>query len=109
MDSSRENRRPGTSRPLARDPNRATPTTPSPRLDVFLDDFGVELPPRRRTVRYCVDWTEQRHHLAGGLGCGLLGRVTDLGWIRPARGNRAVEITAAGRDGLSDTFGIDPG
>ena len=80
--------------------------TPSGRD--FLDEFGVDLPPRRRTVRYCVDWTEQRHHLAGGLGCGLLGRVTDLGWIRPTRGNRAVEITAAGRDGLSDTFGIDP-
>ena len=164
MDSSRDIRRPGTSRPLARDPNRATPTTlpvcravfrlpaatpervgstlpssavvivgattPAPNPSStnwatravngvdrsaltpsgrdFLDEFGVDLPPRRRTVRYCVDWTEQRHHLAGGLGCGLLGRVRNLGWVRPTRGNRAVEITAAGRDGLSDTFGIDP-
>jgi hypothetical protein len=73
----------------------------------FLDRFDVHLPPRRRSIRYCVDWTEQRHHLAGGLGRGLLDRLTTLGWIRPARRGRAVEITAGGRDGLRDTFGIE--
>jgi DNA-binding transcriptional ArsR family regulator len=73
----------------------------------FLDAFHVDLPPRRRTVRYCVDWTEQRHHLAGGLGRGLLVRLTDLEWVRPTRGNRAVEVTAAGQDGLGTTFGVE--
>lgn len=73
----------------------------------FLDEFRVDLPPRRRTVRYCVDWTEQRHHLAGGLGRGLLDRLTALDWIRPAQGTRAVEVTASGRAGLGDTFGVD--
>lgn len=72
----------------------------------FLDEFGVVLPPRRRTVRYCIDWTEQRHHLAGGLGHGLLFRLTDLDWIRRASAHRAVSITAAGRDGLHRNLGI---
>jgi DNA-binding transcriptional ArsR family regulator len=81
--------------------------TLTPAGRAFLGDFRVQLPPRRRTVRYCVDWTEQRHHLAGGLGHGLLDRLTALDWIRSARGDRAVEITASGRDGLRATFGVD--
>jgi hypothetical protein len=72
----------------------------------FLDQFRVDLPPRRRTIRYCVDWTEQRHHLAGGLGRGLLDRLVELGWIRSARSDRAVEITDAGHEGLRETFGV---
>jgi len=35
-----------------------------------LTGFGIELDPlarlRRPLIRYCVDWSEQRHHLAGG-------------------------------------------
>lgn len=72
----------------------------------FLDDLGVQLPPRRRAVRYCVDWTEQRHHLAGALGRGLCDRLTDLNWIRPAQATRAIHVTDTGRTGLADTFGI---
>jgi DNA-binding transcriptional ArsR family regulator len=73
----------------------------------FLDDLGVQLPPRRRVVRYCVDWTEQRHHLAGAVGAGLRVRLAELDWIRPAPANRAIHITDTGRTGLADAFGID--
>jgi DNA-binding transcriptional ArsR family regulator len=79
----------------------------SPAGVAFLADLGVRVPPRRRLVRYCVDWSEQRHHLAGALGRGLLDRVTELGWIRRAPHSRAVRITDAGRDGLRATFGYD--
>lgn len=72
----------------------------------FLDDLGVELPARRRTVGYCVDWTEQRHHLAGGVGHGLLTRLTALGWVRRSAASRAVDVTAAGRVGLADRFDV---
>jgi DNA-binding transcriptional ArsR family regulator len=72
----------------------------------FLDDFGVPLPPHRRLVRYCVDWTEQRHHLAGAVGRGLRDRLTDLDWIRRAPATRAVHVTDLGRTGLAETFGI---
>jgi DNA-binding transcriptional ArsR family regulator len=73
----------------------------------FLNRFGARIPARRRVISYCVDWTEQRHHLSGGLGRGLLERLTELGWIRSSRSTRAVEITDAGSEGLRDTFDID--
>ncbi len=73
----------------------------------FFDDFGVSPPPGRALIRYCVDWSEQRHHLAGGLGRGLLDRVTALGWIQRSATSRAVRVTEAGRRGLPGTFGIE--
>lgn len=75
----------------------------------FLTDFGVVLPVRRPVVRYCVDWSEQRHHLAGGAGRGLLSRLLELDWVRRSPVHRAVTVTAAGRNGLSDTFGVQVG
>jgi DNA-binding transcriptional ArsR family regulator len=72
----------------------------------FVADFGVDLPARRPVIRYCVDWSEQRHHLAGGLGRGLLGRLIDRDWIRRAPQSRAVQVTPAGHAGLADTFGV---
>ncbi len=74
----------------------------------FLDDFGVTLARGRRPVRYCVDWSEQRHHLAGALGRGLLDRFLALEWVRPSDGSRAVRVTAAGRTGFADAFGLRP-
>jgi DNA-binding transcriptional ArsR family regulator len=72
----------------------------------FITDFGVDLPARRPVIRYCVDWSEQRHHLAGGLGRGLLGRLIEQDWIRRSPESRAVQVTTAGHAGLADTFGI---
>ncbi|GIH25817.1 transcriptional regulator [Acrocarpospora phusangensis] len=72
----------------------------------FLAGFGVRIPPRRTVVRYCVDWSEQRHHLAGALGRGLLDRLTETGWIRRAEVARVVHVTDLGCEGLRDTFGI---
>jgi hypothetical protein len=72
----------------------------------FLADFGVELTPRRPTVRYGVDWTEQRHHLAGGLGRGLLDRFLQLDWVRRSPNSRALELTARGVRGLRESFGV---
>ena len=73
----------------------------------FLADFGVELPPRRPAVRYCVDWTEQRHHLAGGLGRGLLDRFLQLDWVRRTPNTRALELTSQGTAGLREAFGVE--
>lgn len=57
-------------------------------------------------IRYCVDWSEQRHHLAGALGAALTRRLFDLDWIRHLNQRRAVVLTDAGRQGLGDTFGL---
>jgi DNA-binding transcriptional ArsR family regulator len=73
----------------------------------FLADFGVSMPSRRPTVRYCVDWTEQQHHLAGALGRGVRDRFVELGWIRRATASRAVHITDPGAIGLREALGID--
>ena len=63
----------------------------------FVGDFGIDLAAlraRRPLIRYCLDWTEQRHHLAGALGAALAGRLFELDWVRPARvASRAVRLT----------------
>jgi predicted transcriptional regulator of viral defense system len=59
-------------------------------------------------VRYCVDWTEQAHHLSGPLGRALASRLLELGWLRRADRGRAVHVTNAGADGLRREFGLQP-
>jgi DNA-binding transcriptional ArsR family regulator len=74
-----------------------------------LKAFGIDfdaLPSRRPMIRYCVDWSEQRHHLAGSLGAAIATRMTDLGWVRKAQHSRAVHVTDNGYEGLRDQFGI---
>ena len=79
----------------------------SPRGMTLLTELGVELPPRRPVIRYCVDWTERRHHLAGGLGHGLLERFLQLEWIRLTPNTRAVELTPRGAAGMRAAFGLE--
>jgi DNA-binding transcriptional ArsR family regulator len=73
--------------------------------------FGADLHQptgRRPFVGYCVDWSEQRHHISGAVGAAILDRMLELAWIvRQPRG-RAVWITPAGADGLRETFGLEP-
>ena len=75
----------------------------------LLADLGMDCVPagRRPFVRYCVDWSEQRHHLAGALGARLLRRFEDLDWVRRRAGSRAVNVTATGARGLSRSLGLD--
>jgi DNA-binding transcriptional ArsR family regulator len=79
----------------------------SPAGTAFLEDLGVVLAPRRPLVRYCLDWSERNHHLAGAAGRGLLDRFQELDWIRRSPGNRAVRLTDAGRLGIRDAFDIE--
>jgi DNA-binding transcriptional ArsR family regulator len=74
-----------------------------------LSEFGIDfdqLPPRRPLVRYCVDWSEQHHHLSGALGAAVTARMFELGWINRAPRARAVLVSAAGREGLQREFGV---
>lgn len=73
----------------------------------FLDHLGVTVPPRRALTRYCVDWSEQRHHLAGAVGRGLHDRLFELDWVRRTPGTRAVRVTADGRRGLRRALGVE--
>ncbi|MGQ0467879.1 MAG: transcriptional regulator [Sporichthyaceae bacterium] len=62
--------------------------------------------PRRRESRPCIDWTEQRHHLAGDLGRCLLDGLLARGWVVEAATPRALDVTDAGRRALREHFGI---
>ncbi|WP_273732404.1 ArsR/SmtB family transcription factor [Mycolicibacterium septicum] len=74
----------------------------------LLHQMGIELPTGPRPlVRYCVDWTEQRHHLAGGLGRAVLDHFLAADWLRRAPRHRALTVTDSGRAALSSRFGID--
>ncbi|MEU4314071.1 helix-turn-helix transcriptional regulator [Nocardia sp. NPDC024068] len=49
-----------------------------------------------RPLRYCIDWTEQAHHLAGPLGTAITDRLFELGWITRSPVPRSVNVTAEG-------------
>ena len=73
----------------------------------FLAEVGVELPTGRRPlVRYCVDWTEQRHHLSGALGRAVLDHFLSAGWVKRVPRGRALTVTDTGRTALAECFGI---
>ena len=74
---------------------------------LFLDHFGASPAPGRRVYcRPCLDWSERRPHLAGRVGAALACRCFELGWVVRQRDTRAVAISAAGRAGFRETFGI---
>lgn len=80
----------------------------SPPGRAVLDDIGIEIPTGSRTlVGYCVDWTEQRHHLSGALGRAVLDRFVSAAWIKRATTGRAVLVTDRGQAALAEHFGID--
>jgi DNA-binding transcriptional ArsR family regulator len=75
-----------------------------------LKSFGIDfdaLPLRRPLIKYCVDWSEQRHHLAGSLGAAIATRMIDLDWVRKADRSRAVHVSDIGYDGLREHFGVE--
>lgn len=78
-------------------------------LEAFGIDLGALRSHRRPLIRYCVDWSERRHHLAGALGAALAERMLELRWIRRARNSRAVHISDDGYRGLRETFGLAAG
>ncbi|MFC3586104.1 ArsR/SmtB family transcription factor [Streptantibioticus rubrisoli] len=73
-----------------------------------LGEVGVE-PPRtaRKAVRYCVDWTEQRHHLSGAVGAVVLERLLELGWVVKAPNSRVVRVPDKGVHGFREWLGIE--
>ncbi|WP_274651278.1 ArsR/SmtB family transcription factor [Paenibacillus humicola] len=72
--------------------------------------FGIDVDAvqkgKRHFARQCLDWSERRHHLAGGLGAAITNRLFELGWIARIPGGRAVRVTAEGLYGLADEFGL---
>jgi DNA-binding transcriptional ArsR family regulator len=85
-----------------------------PAARPVLADLGVDLDALRdashRTrplLRFCVDWTEQRHHLAGGLGAALLAALSTNNWIVRHPHRRTIQLTPEGAAQLRDHLGVD--
>jgi DNA-binding transcriptional ArsR family regulator len=76
----------------------------------FLSRFGLDLEDARRRrrayCRPCLDWTERRPHLGGAIGAALATRCFALHWVERRSDSRALAITAAGRRGLAEIFGL---
>jgi DNA-binding transcriptional ArsR family regulator len=77
----------------------------------LLARFGADLTlasrGRRIFCRPCLDWSERRYHLAGHVGAQICRRCLELGWFMRERGTRTLRVTAAGRTGLAQTFGVE--
>jgi DNA-binding transcriptional ArsR family regulator len=56
--------------------------------------------------RSCLDWTEQRNHIAGPLGRILMARLLELGWLARDPRSRALRLTDSGRTSLSLQLGV---
>lgn len=79
--------------------------------DAWLEGLGVDpaaLRSARRThVRFCLDWSERRDHLAGAVGAALTETMLARGWLARMTGTRAVRLTVRGREGLYRALGLD--
>lgn len=55
---------------------------------------------RRVAARPCLDWSEQRYHLAGAAGAAITHWLLREGWITRIGMSRAVQLTPKGRAGF---------
>ena len=70
-------------------------------------DLDAAAAGRRPLLKFCLDWSEQRHHLAGALGAAVAARFVDAGWVqRRARAHRALKLTPAGVRALATHLGL---
>jgi DNA-binding transcriptional ArsR family regulator len=67
--------------------------------------LGVEVGDSR-VLRYCVDWSEQAHHLSGAVGRALANRLLALEWVRRDERTRALHVTPEGRRRFQEEFAL---
>ncbi len=76
-------------------------------LGVDLEEIADGSPHRSRPLlKFCLDWTEQRHHLSGALGAALMTAFLKAGWIVRRHGPREIGLTSDGVMVLRDYLGI---
>jgi hypothetical protein len=92
-------------------PLREHPYTLGPHAAEVFGSLGVDLDAaaagRRPLLKFCLDWSEQRHHLAGALGAAVATRFVDAGWVRRrGEAHRAVKLTPDGARALDIHLGL---
>lgn len=74
----------------------------------WLDEHGIEVATRRGRahIRFCIDVTERRPHVAGAVGAALCHHSLSRGWVHRIPGTRAIRPTTGIRElGLGDLTG----
>jgi DNA-binding transcriptional ArsR family regulator len=83
--------------------------TPSGRA--WLAELGIDVETvarsKRSFARICIDWTEQRPHLAGALGAAITTTVVQRRWLRRRLGGRGVVLTQRGAEFLAGELGLN--
>jgi hypothetical protein len=57
-------------------------------------------------IRPCLDWSEQRPHIAGMVGAAICSHSLAEGWARRLQGTRAVVVTRKGERVFRERFGV---
>jgi len=70
-------------------------------------DLTVARQQRRPLLRFCVDWSEQRHHLSGALGAAVLTRMESAGWVERHKSRRALQLTESGSRALDRILSVE--
>jgi DNA-binding transcriptional ArsR family regulator len=74
----------------------------------FLSVLGIDLErlsrARRPVCKSCLDWSQRRFHLAGGLGAEILRHIYAVGWAKPDTASRAVLFNRTGEQAFRRTF-----
>lgn len=61
---------------------------------------------RRRFAYACLDWSERRPHLGGGLGAALLNAALKRRWVLQDLDSRALGVTSLGRREILSRLGL---
>jgi DNA-binding transcriptional ArsR family regulator len=69
-------------------------------------DVEATLSLRRRFAFPCLDWSERRPHLGGGLGAALLKAALKKKWVMQDLDSRALAVTGAGQREMLSRFGL---
>ena len=91
-----------------KDGDRAYALTPK-GVKLF-ESLGVDLEAtlslRRRFAFPCLDWSERRPHLGGGLGAALLKVALKKKWVTQDLDSRALAVTGVGQREMLSQFGL---
>jgi DNA-binding transcriptional ArsR family regulator len=75
----------------------------------FIEALGLNDASESKTrvfCKPCLDWSERRPHLAGGVGRALREHSFEHGWVKRMSDSRAVAVTPKGQQAFREHFGI---
>lgn len=96
---------------LARDPNgRDDAYDLTANGEQAFADLGVDIEGtrklRRRFAYACLDWSERRPHIGGGLASAFLKTALKKRWITKDLDSRVIRVTSLGRREMLSRFGV---